>query len=147
MVRSFSRLHCDCHNNRNYGVIWCVCVCACWRQGRFTIAAKHHITIAEVYESELVDIEKVWHVWTKLLSCWEWSWSLLLISTFCLQAIAHYEQAADYYKGEESNRWTKATITTLFLCFDPVIGYINYTVRDDNQDRYDTFKVFICVSF
>lgn len=28
-------------------------------QGRFTIAAKHHITIAEVYESELVDIEKV----------------------------------------------------------------------------------------
>uniref|UniRef100_A0A8K9V3Z8 Beta-soluble NSF attachment protein n=1 Tax=Oncorhynchus mykiss TaxID=8022 RepID=A0A8K9V3Z8_ONCMY len=48
----------------------------CVLQGRFTIAAKHHITIAEVYESELVDIEK---------------------------AIAHYEQAADYYKGEESN--------------------------------------------
>uniref|UniRef100_A0A8B9H8Y6 N-ethylmaleimide-sensitive factor attachment protein, beta a n=2 Tax=Astyanax mexicanus TaxID=7994 RepID=A0A8B9H8Y6_ASTMX len=45
-------------------------------KGRFTIAAKHHMTIAEVYESELVDIEK---------------------------AIAHYEQAADYYKGEESN--------------------------------------------
>ncbi|XP_076872934.1 N-ethylmaleimide-sensitive factor attachment protein, beta b isoform X2 [Brachyhypopomus gauderio] len=45
-------------------------------RGRFTIAAKHHITIAEVYEAELVDIEK---------------------------AIAHYEQAADYYKGEESN--------------------------------------------
>uniref|UniRef100_A0AAQ4PQI0 N-ethylmaleimide-sensitive factor attachment protein, beta b n=1 Tax=Gasterosteus aculeatus aculeatus TaxID=481459 RepID=A0AAQ4PQI0_GASAC len=44
--------------------------------GRFTIAAKHHINIAEIYESELVDIEK---------------------------AIAHYEQAADYYKGEESN--------------------------------------------
>uniref|UniRef100_A0A7N6FD01 N-ethylmaleimide-sensitive factor attachment protein, beta b n=1 Tax=Anabas testudineus TaxID=64144 RepID=A0A7N6FD01_ANATE len=44
--------------------------------GRFTIAAKHHISIAEIYESELVDIEK---------------------------AIAHYEQAADYYKGEESN--------------------------------------------
>ncbi|XP_052639859.1 beta-soluble NSF attachment protein isoform X2 [Harpia harpyja] len=45
-------------------------------KGRFTIAAKHHITIAEIYEAELVDIEK---------------------------AIAHYEQAADYYKGEESN--------------------------------------------
>ena len=27
-------------------------------QGRFTIAAKHHITIAEIYETELVDIEK-----------------------------------------------------------------------------------------
>lgn len=46
------------------------------RKGRFTIAAKHHITIAEIYETELVDIEK---------------------------AIAHYEQSADYYKGEESN--------------------------------------------
>ncbi|KAK2510293.1 hypothetical protein Q9233_017885, partial [Columba guinea] len=44
--------------------------------GRFTIAAKHHVSIAEIYETELVDIEK---------------------------AIAHYEQAADYYKGEESN--------------------------------------------
>ncbi|XP_046876218.1 alpha-soluble NSF attachment protein-like isoform X1 [Hypomesus transpacificus] len=44
--------------------------------GRFTIAAKHHISIAEVYETELLDIEK---------------------------AIAHYEQASDYYKGEESN--------------------------------------------
>ncbi|XP_010016923.1 PREDICTED: alpha-soluble NSF attachment protein-like, partial [Nestor notabilis] len=44
--------------------------------GRFTIAAKHHVSIAEIYETELVDIEK---------------------------AIAHYEQAADYYRGEESN--------------------------------------------
>uniref|UniRef100_A0A8C2C5A2 N-ethylmaleimide-sensitive factor attachment protein, alpha b n=1 Tax=Cyprinus carpio TaxID=7962 RepID=A0A8C2C5A2_CYPCA len=43
--------------------------------GRFTIAAKHHVTIAEIYETELVDIDK---------------------------AIAHFEQAADYYKGEES---------------------------------------------
>ncbi|XP_070296866.1 alpha-soluble NSF attachment protein-like [Salvelinus sp. IW2-2015] len=38
-------------------------------------AAKHHISIAEIYETELVDIDT---------------------------AIAHYEQAADYYKGEES---------------------------------------------
>ncbi|XP_074387950.1 alpha-soluble NSF attachment protein-like isoform X6 [Zonotrichia albicollis] len=43
--------------------------------GRFTIAAKHHIAIAEIYESDLLDIEK---------------------------AVAHYEQAADYYRGEES---------------------------------------------
>uniref|UniRef100_A0A3Q4GFI5 N-ethylmaleimide-sensitive factor attachment protein, alpha b n=1 Tax=Neolamprologus brichardi TaxID=32507 RepID=A0A3Q4GFI5_NEOBR len=43
--------------------------------GRFTIAAKHHISIAEIYETELVDVDK---------------------------AIAHYEQAADYYRGEES---------------------------------------------
>lgn len=44
--------------------------------GRFTIAAKHHNTIAEIYETELVDIDK---------------------------SICHYEQAADYYRGEESN--------------------------------------------
>ncbi|KAH9489047.1 hypothetical protein Btru_059345, partial [Bulinus truncatus] len=44
--------------------------------GRFTIAAKHHVTVAEIYETELSDIEK---------------------------AIQNYEQAADYYKGEESN--------------------------------------------
>lgn len=31
----------------------------CPTQGRFTIAAKHHISIAEIYETELVDIEKV----------------------------------------------------------------------------------------
>ena len=44
--------------------------------GRFTIAAKHHMSVAEIYETECVDIEK---------------------------AVVHYEQAADYYKGEESN--------------------------------------------
>ncbi|KAG5283960.1 hypothetical protein AALO_G00021430 [Alosa alosa] len=43
--------------------------------GRFTIAAKHHVTTAEIYESELLDIEK---------------------------AVAQYEQAADYYKMEEA---------------------------------------------
>ncbi|KAG7314578.1 hypothetical protein KOW79_021881 [Hemibagrus wyckioides] len=43
--------------------------------GRFTIAAKHHVTIAEIYESDLLDVDK---------------------------AVAHYEQAGDYYKGEES---------------------------------------------
>ncbi|XP_062392142.1 N-ethylmaleimide-sensitive factor attachment protein, alpha a [Sardina pilchardus] len=43
--------------------------------GRFTIAAKHHITTAEIYENELLDVEK---------------------------AVAQYEQAADYYKMEES---------------------------------------------
>jgi len=43
--------------------------------GRFTIAAKHHMTLAEIYETDLADME---------------------------QSIVHYEQAADYYKGEES---------------------------------------------
>jgi len=44
--------------------------------GRFTIAAKHHQTIAEIYESEGADLEK---------------------------AMQNYEKAADYFKGEESN--------------------------------------------
>lgn len=44
--------------------------------GRFTMAAKHHQSIAEMYESEAVDLER---------------------------AVHHYEQAADYFRGEESN--------------------------------------------
>ncbi|XP_022081425.1 alpha-soluble NSF attachment protein-like isoform X1 [Acanthaster planci] len=44
--------------------------------GRFTIAAKHHISIAEIYENELIDLEK---------------------------AVENYERAAEYYKGEDSN--------------------------------------------
>ncbi|CAI8041511.1 Beta-soluble NSF attachment protein [Geodia barretti] len=43
--------------------------------GRFTMAARYHSNIAEICESELGDFE---------------------------QAITHYEQAADYYKGEDS---------------------------------------------
>uniref|UniRef100_A0A1I7V420 C2H2-type domain-containing protein n=1 Tax=Caenorhabditis tropicalis TaxID=1561998 RepID=A0A1I7V420_9PELO len=42
--------------------------------GRFTMAAKNHVSIAELYESELPDKE---------------------------QCVKHYQQAADYYKGEE----------------------------------------------
>ncbi|MBN3284455.1 SNAA protein, partial [Polyodon spathula] len=38
--------------------------------GRFTIAAKHHVSIAEIYESELVDIDKA-SVCQDLLHCAE----------------------------------------------------------------------------
>eukprot|EP00093_Oithona_nana_P001645 01645.XXX_5544_7501_1 [CDS] Oithona nana genome sequencing. len=44
--------------------------------GRFTIAAKHHQTIAELYESDIADLER---------------------------AMQHYEKSADYFRGEESN--------------------------------------------
>lgn len=44
--------------------------------GRFTMAAKHHQSIAEMHESDTVDFER---------------------------AIQHYELAADYFRGEESN--------------------------------------------
>ena len=40
------------------------------------ISAKHHQAIAEIYESEMIDLEK---------------------------AMQHYRQAADYFKGEESS--------------------------------------------
>uniref|UniRef100_A0A182QMW2 Soluble NSF attachment protein n=1 Tax=Anopheles farauti TaxID=69004 RepID=A0A182QMW2_9DIPT len=43
--------------------------------GRFTMAAKHHQSIAEMYENEANDLQR---------------------------AVQHYEQAADYFKGEES---------------------------------------------
>ncbi|XP_041982882.1 alpha-soluble NSF attachment protein [Aricia agestis] len=43
--------------------------------GRFTVAAKHHQNIAELYETELADAAR---------------------------AMQHYEQAADYFRGEES---------------------------------------------
>jgi len=44
--------------------------------GKFTMAAKHHQSIADIYETEVADMEK---------------------------AIQHYEQASDYFKGEENN--------------------------------------------
>lgn len=44
--------------------------------GRFTMAARHHQSIAEIYEVEAIDLEK---------------------------AVKHYEQAADFFQGEESS--------------------------------------------
>lgn len=44
--------------------------------GRFTMAAKYHQIIAEIYETDNMDLEK---------------------------SVQHYEQAADYFRGEESN--------------------------------------------
>ena len=44
-------------------------------QGRFSLAARYHNNVAEIYEGELQDYAG---------------------------AIANYERAADYYKGEDS---------------------------------------------
>ncbi|XP_045063872.1 N-ethylmaleimide-sensitive factor attachment protein, alpha a [Coregonus clupeaformis] len=48
--------------------------------GRFTIAAKHHISIAEIYESELLDIDK-----------------LLKVATYAAQ-LEQYQKAIDIYE-------------------------------------------------
>lgn len=53
-------------------------MCMIFTQGRFTMAAKHHMSIAELYETDLNDLE---------------------------QCMYHYEKSADYYKGEESKRF------------------------------------------
>ncbi|KFM65074.1 Alpha-soluble NSF attachment protein, partial [Stegodyphus mimosarum] len=56
--------------------------------GRFTVAAKHHMTVAEIYETEMADIEKAMH---------------------------HYEQAADYFRGEESNRCSESRLQVIHM--------------------------------
>lgn len=45
--------------------------------GRFSIAAKHHQTIAEIYENEIADLEK---------------------------AMQHFEMAADFFRVRLSSR-------------------------------------------
>ena len=47
-------------------------------QGRFSLAARYHSSVAEIYESELQEYEN---------------------------AITNYEQAADFHRGEDSLRW------------------------------------------
>ena len=40
-------------------IIFCIVFICFLDKGRFTMAAKHHITVAEMYESNAVDLEKV----------------------------------------------------------------------------------------
>jgi len=66
--------------------------------GRFTIAAKHHQTIAELYESTTADLET---------------------------AIQHFEIAADYFKGEESNSSANKCLVKVAL----------YAAQMENYDK------------
>uniref|UniRef100_A0A8C1E1Y7 N-ethylmaleimide-sensitive factor attachment protein, alpha b n=2 Tax=Cyprinus carpio TaxID=7962 RepID=A0A8C1E1Y7_CYPCA len=67
--------------------------------GRFTIAAKHHVTIAEIYETELVDIDKDPQPCTFCISA---NKCLLKVATYAAQleqypkAIEIYEQVATH---------------------------------------------------
>ncbi|KAM8853749.1 alpha-soluble NSF attachment protein-like isoform 1-T1 [Synchiropus picturatus] len=68
--------------------------------GRFTTAAKHHMTLGEICETQLEDV-------TQASGCSSAAEDLkiFLVNTILvwfLQAVVHYQQAADYYKGEES---------------------------------------------
>uniref|UniRef100_A0A7N6AZ18 N-ethylmaleimide-sensitive factor attachment protein, beta b n=1 Tax=Anabas testudineus TaxID=64144 RepID=A0A7N6AZ18_ANATE len=65
--------------------------------GRFTIAAKHHISIAEIYESELVDIEKVpLHCQHSANKC------LLKVGAYCAQ-LEQYQKAIEIYEQVGAN--------------------------------------------
>uniref|UniRef100_A0A8V5GVD6 Uncharacterized protein n=1 Tax=Melopsittacus undulatus TaxID=13146 RepID=A0A8V5GVD6_MELUD len=66
--------------------------------GRFTIAAKHHISIAEIYETDLVDIEK--HTQYPQYSRYSHSSAnkcLLKVATYAAQ-LEQYPRALDIYE-------------------------------------------------
>eukprot|EP00795_Rhopilema_esculentum_P002694 gene2694-904_t len=63
--------------------------------GRFTMAAKHHTTMAEIYETNIMDLEKA--------SASKGAGALNYLSLVSSEAIHHYETAADFYKGEGSS--------------------------------------------
>uniref|UniRef100_A0A671NWA2 N-ethylmaleimide-sensitive factor attachment protein, beta b n=1 Tax=Sinocyclocheilus anshuiensis TaxID=1608454 RepID=A0A671NWA2_9TELE len=67
--------------------------------GRFTIAAKHHITIAEVYESELVDIEKVQKCYLNVECC---EMCLLKVASYSAQ-LEQYPKAIEIYEQVGTN--------------------------------------------
>ena len=72
--------------------------------GRFSMAAKHHQTIAEMYENEANDL-------VSFLICVNERKKSIIHSLIFFshlfyfiqnRAVQHYEQAADYFKGEEA---------------------------------------------
>uniref|UniRef100_A0A3B4CGT4 N-ethylmaleimide-sensitive factor attachment protein, alpha a n=1 Tax=Pygocentrus nattereri TaxID=42514 RepID=A0A3B4CGT4_PYGNA len=62
--------------------------------GRFTIAAKHHISIAEIYESDLVDVDKVSEILGPALSA---NKCLLKVATYAAQ-LEQYQKAIEIYE-------------------------------------------------
>uniref|UniRef100_A0A8C9JSI7 NSF attachment protein alpha n=1 Tax=Panthera tigris altaica TaxID=74533 RepID=A0A8C9JSI7_PANTA len=66
--------------------------------GRFTIAAKHHISIAEIYETELVDIEKVRGSRETLPA----NKCLLKVAGYAAQ-LEQYQKAIDIYEQVGTN--------------------------------------------
>jgi tetratricopeptide (TPR) repeat protein len=70
--------------------------------GRFSIAAKHHQSIAEMYEGEANDLVSplTWKKCRGKIN--KFSHRFSFVSPSQHRAVQHYEQAADYFKGEES---------------------------------------------
>ncbi|XP_067940058.1 alpha-soluble NSF attachment protein-like [Watersipora subatra] len=100
--------------------------------GRFTIAAKHHITIAEICEQETADVEL---------------------------AIKHYATASDYYRGEESTSAANKCslkVATLSAQVDPpdfekaaqIFEMLGTSAMDNTLLKYSAkdhfFKAVLC---
>ncbi len=81
--------------------------------GRFAIAAKHHQTIAEIYEGEGADLDK---------------------------AMQHYERAADFFKGEESN-------SSANKCMLKVLKGSHVELEKNYNDRFLLAKSEKCAKF
>lgn len=98
--------------------------------GRFSMAARYHNSIAEIFESELVDFE---------------------------QAIVHFEQAADYYRGEDSTGSANkcllrvAHMAAMLQQYDKAAGIFEEVGRNSLENtllRYSAkdhfFKAAVC---
>lgn len=68
--------------------------------GRFTMAAKNHVTVAEIYETEAPNKE---------------------------EALKHYAKAADYYKGEEQ-KTTATKYLEKVGCYAAEIGQLRKAI-------------------
>lgn len=78
--------------------------------GRFTMAARHHQSIAEIYEVEAIDLEK---------------------------AVKHYEQAADFFQGEESSSSANKCI----------LKVAQYAAQLEHYDKAIQIYEQVCVKF
>uniref|UniRef100_A0A8K9UI17 N-ethylmaleimide-sensitive factor attachment protein, alpha a n=1 Tax=Oncorhynchus mykiss TaxID=8022 RepID=A0A8K9UI17_ONCMY len=67
--------------------------------GRFTIAAKHHISIAEIYESELLDVDKV--SYPSLIGCCILLYPVIAANKCLLKVATYAAQLEQYQKAIE----------------------------------------------
>ncbi|UYV80459.1 NAPA [Cordylochernes scorpioides] len=73
-------------------------------QGRFVVAAKHHVSIAEICETELGDIPQLGA---------RSSPDFVSNPTLVTQAMSNYETAADFFKGEQSTSSANRCLTSV----------------------------------
>ncbi len=82
-------------------------------QGRFSLAARYHNTVADIFETEVQDYE---------------------------QAITHYEQASDFYKGEDAISYVGSCV---YCCCCPCCAEIIYIAASFNN-KPSTNLVYGC---